>query len=154
MIRYLTPGDRETFVAMAEEFYHSTAVLHPVPRENFEETFRQIMEGSPYLTGLMLVKDGQDAGYALLAMTYSNEAGGLCCWVDELYLRPPFQGKGLGTELFGFLERELPQVKRFRLEVTAVNQGAVRLYQRMGYEKMEYLQMVKESTVDSRQKCD
>lgn len=144
MIRYFQAGDQDTFVEMADEFYHSTAVLHPIPRTHFEETFRQIMGQSPYLIGLMLCKGEQPAGYALMAMTYSNEAGGLCCWVDEIYVRPAFQGQGLGKELFQFLDRELPDVKRFRLEVTEVNQGAVRLYQRMGYTPMEYLQMVRQ----------
>lgn len=149
MIRYLNAGDRETFVAMADEFYHSTAVLHAIPRENFEETFRQIIiERNPYVIGLMLCHEGRDAGYALLGMTYSNEAGGLCCWVDEIYVRPEFQGKGLGKALFAFMDREFPQIKRFRLEVTEVNKGAVRLYERMGYKPLDYKQMIREKTED------
>lgn len=143
MIRTFHPEDREAFVQMADEFYHSSAVLHAVPKEHFEKTFDQLVDGTPYLIGLMLVKDGRDAGYALLQMTWSNEAGGLCCWVDELYVRPEFQGQGLGRELFAYAERALPEVKRFRLEVTDVNEGAVRLYRRLGYRDMDYLQMIK-----------
>ncbi len=144
MVRYMVPGDRAEFLAMADEFYHSSAVLHDIPKEHYAATFDAIMDKSPYLVGLMLCEGETPAGYALLAMTYSNEAGGLCCWVDELYVRPTFQGKGLGKSLFTFVEKEMPQVRRFRLEVTAVNEGAVRLYRRMGYAPLDYLQMFKE----------
>ena len=41
-----------------------------------------------------------------------------------------------------WLEREYTSARRFRLEVTQVNQGAVRLYQRAGYEFLRYDQMV------------
>ena len=37
---------------------------------------------------------------------------------------------------------ENPQVKRFRLEVTRSNEGAVRLYEKLGFSFLEYDQMV------------
>ena len=38
MIRKMTENDRKLYIEMAEEFYSSDAVLHPVPREYFEKT--------------------------------------------------------------------------------------------------------------------
>ena len=63
-------------------------------------------------------------------------------FIEEIFLKPEFRGQGLGTEIMAWLEREYPAARRFRLEVTQVNQGAVRLYQRAGYEFLRYDQMV------------
>ncbi len=39
MIRKIDNCDKEIYIEMADEFYHSSAVTHPVPRENFEKAF-------------------------------------------------------------------------------------------------------------------
>ena len=38
MIREFTEQDRKLYTEMASEFYHSDAVLHPVPDEYFGKT--------------------------------------------------------------------------------------------------------------------
>ena len=145
MIRDFMEKDREDYIRLSDAFYHSSAVMHAIPKENFEETFRQIMQKNPYARGLIIEHEGKTAGYALLALTYSNEVAGLVVWPEEVYIDPAFQGHGLGTGLFRFLEREYEgRVKRFRLEVTSVNEGAIRLYKKLGYESFDYLQMVKD----------
>lgn len=37
-------NDREEYLAMEHDFYHSPAVLHPIPDENHERTFNVLME--------------------------------------------------------------------------------------------------------------
>ena len=41
-----------------------------------------------------------------------------------------------------WMEREYPAARRFRLEVTQVNQRAIRLYEKSGYQYLRYDQMV------------
>lgn len=142
MIRPLTQADREDYLAMCREFYHSDAVLAPVPDSYFERTFTQLISGSPYAKGLMLEEDGQAAGYCLLAVTWSQEAGGLVWWQEELYIRPAFQSRGLGSAVLRYLQENRPQdVTRFRLELEPENQGARRLYRHLGYRDLGYDQM-------------
>ena len=71
-------ADREEYLAMEHDFYHSPAVLHPIPDENHKLTFDVLMEGSPYTVCFMFRSDDKKEvyGFALLALTYSNEAGG------------------------------------------------------------------------------
>ena len=89
--------------------------------------------------------EGEIAGYVQLSYTYSNEVGGICCWVEELYIREAFRGKGLGSELLTFLDDTYgDKVKRFRLEVTAENERAANLYRRFGYKPLAYQQKVKD----------
>lgn len=145
MIRPITAEDRETYLSLCREFYHSPAVLHPVPEEHFARTFDRMAAGSPFVKGYLLERDGTAAGYALLAVTFSQEAGGEVWWIEELYLRPEFQGKGMGTELFSYLEEHRPgTVTRFRLELEPENRDARRLYERLGFSALGYRQMVRD----------
>lgn len=57
---------------------------------------------------------------------------------------PEFRGNGLGKEFFDYLETEYKSVSRFRLELEPGNEKAERLYRRLGFEPLDYRQMVKE----------
>ena len=145
MIRPIRQNDREHYLSMARAFYESDAVLAPVPLSHMEKTFDLLMEGSPYAEAFILEKEGKTAGYALLARTWSQEAGGEVIWIEEIYLEPSARGKGYGSAFFRFLEEEFaPEAKRFRLEVEEENEGAVSLYRKIGFEFFPYDQMKKD----------
>ena len=142
MIREMRAQDQELYLAMTEEFYHSAAVLHPVAPELREATFQELLRSDRYVDGVVLEDEGEPVGYALLAKTFSQEVGGLVVWIEELYLRPACRGRGLGGAFFTFLRERYPEARRFRLELTRGNDGARRLYERQGFEELDYLQMV------------
>ena len=145
MFRPIAQEDRLTLIDLMNEFYHSPAVLHPVPEDNFYKTADLILAGTPYADAYLFEVDGQIAGYALTAKTYSNEAGGLVLWLEEVYIRPTFQGRGIGGRFLQFLSEEYPEeVARLRLEVAEGNDGATRLYRRAGYQDFEYHQMIRD----------
>lgn len=141
MIRPMTKQDRELYLQMAHQFYSSEAVLHPLPEEIYDKNFHQLSRENPYIKGYILEQEGEAAGYLILSFTFSAEVGGLVVLVEELFVLPAFQNRGLGGQALDFVRREFPQAARFRLEVTAQNQGAVRLYRRAGYRPLDYLQM-------------
>ena len=141
--RDITPGDRDLVVPMVRDFYQSDAVDHPVDAAILERSFQDASDpAEPLLRGLLIQWESQPAGYMYITQCYSAEVGGRCVFIEEIFLEPEFRGQGLGTEIMAWLEREYPAARRFRLEVTQVNQGAVRLYQRAGYEFLRYDQMV------------
>ena len=45
----LQEADRDTFLEMAREFYHSDAVLKPVPDSYFENTLKECLRSDEYL---------------------------------------------------------------------------------------------------------
>jgi len=145
MIRPLEARDKKAYLALVDAFYHSEAVAHTIPPAYYENTFRELMRSDTYAQCFLLEHENQTAGYVLLAKTFSQEAGGLVWWIEELYLHPQFRGLGLGTEVFRFLERTRPEaVKRFRLEVEADNLRAKALYARLGFEPLPYEQRIRE----------
>lgn len=130
---------------MAEEFYSSDAVLHPIPRAYIERTADEALQSDAYAEIYLLECEGEPAGYGLTARTFSQEAGGSVLWIEELYIREQFRSRGLGREFFSYIEeKNKDRTARIRLEVEEENTRAASLYERLGYEKLDYKQMIKD----------
>jgi ribosomal protein S18 acetylase RimI-like enzyme len=82
---------------------------------------------------LVLVFDGAVAGYAMLGRSRSA-ANARAGEIYELYLRPPYQGVGLGRHLFKEAQRTLADFGFRGLIVWALadNAAACAFYRRMG----------------------
>ncbi|MDO5095299.1 MAG: GNAT family N-acetyltransferase [Peptostreptococcaceae bacterium] len=143
MIRRVGREDKEIFCALVDEFYHTDAVLHSIPIEFIEATFNEMMQSDIYLEGYIFEHEDRTAGYATVAKSFSTEAGGLVLWLEEVYIRPDFQGMGIGKEFFDYIESN-HDPKHLRLEVEHSNERAIKLYKKLGYESLTYHQMIKE----------
>ena len=139
MIRKFVPEDREDYIRFSTEFYNSSAVDKPVPREHFEQGFDEMMRSDVYVQGYMLVCDGNNVGYCVTMKTYSVEAGDITIWIDELFVLEKYRSKGLGRELFKYIEENGDKkLRRIRLEVELENGRAISLYKKMGFEPAPY----------------
>lgn len=142
-IRDFREEDRAEYLKMAQIFYGSDAVSHPVDPQHFIRTFDQALAGNPFLRGFIVDLDGQCAGFGLISFTWSNEAGGLVVWLEELYIKPEFRNLKLGTQFMQAVMQEYSEsARRFRLEVSRENTAAKRLYERLGFEVLDYIQMI------------
>lgn len=142
MIRKINLKDKEEFLKMCSKFYTSEAVLHKIPEKHMETTFSESLKESSLCPCYIIEENEKPIGYMLLALTFSNEAGGLAVWVEELFIKEAFRKKGFGKEALSFLKREFPQAKRFRLEITPSNKNAEKLYKAYGFSNLSYLQMI------------
>ena len=145
MVREARREDRGLYLKMAHDFYHSAAVLHPIPDSFIEKTFEECTRGGPYGKLFILEHGGDGAGYGLVAKTFSQEAGGYVYWVEELYIMEEHRAKGLGSEFLAFIDKNREEgVTRIRLEVEEDNVRAMALYEKLGYRHLDYRQMAKE----------
>ncbi len=147
-IRSIQASDREYFIHSVHDFYHSPAVCHEIPEQNAERTFEMLMHGTPYADCLIAEgEDGQPHAYCLLALTWSNEAGGLCVWLEELMVDEALRGKGVGSKMIAAVHEKYNSAARYRLEVTEDNPRAAALYHLLGFEDLPYQQMILDTPI-------
>lgn len=143
-IRNIENKDKLCIFNMMKDFYNSPAVIHKASDETLLADIRACIEGFPYIEGFVFEADGKTAGYAMVAKSFSTEAGGICIWIEDIYLKPEFRGYGIGKEFFNFVEnRYKDQAARLRLEVEPSNTRAIEVYKKSGYEELPYMQMIK-----------
>lgn len=143
MIRKINKTDKDFYINSVKAFYNSDAVLHKIPEENIYKTFDELMNSETYAQCYIFEKDEKRAGYALLAKTFSQEAGGEVLWIDEIFILPEFRSQGIGSEFFDYLKSNC-DVARLRLEFCPSNQKAINVYKRQGFTPLNYGQMIYE----------
>ena len=142
MIREIKSDDKIDFIKMCMDFYNTDGVDHSIPVSNMEKTFNLLMEGLDFAKAYVCEKNNKTVGYILLALTYSNEAGGMVVWLDEIYVKTEFRSQGIGSELIDFvIDKYKDNAARFRLEITESNMGAKKLYLSKGFTDLSYRQM-------------
>lgn len=145
LIRKMEPKDEETVLDMMRVFYQSPAVLIHSPEEIQRKSIADCLAGSPYLEGYVFETEAGLAGYSFVAKGYSTEAGGLNIQIEEVYIRPEARDQGIGGAFLDYLAAQYRGIAaRLRLEVEAENDRAMALYQKHGFQKLPYLQMVRE----------
>lgn len=144
-IRDMTLEDENSVMEMVREFYQSDAVDHKVDLSVLTETFQNAASENEMIRGLIFEEDGIIAGYAYLTFYFASEIGGVNLMIEEVFLKKEYRGKGYGSTFFEWLFGEYPDVKRYRLEVTKANEGAAALYQKMGFQFLDYRQMIKDT---------
>ena len=139
--RKIEQKDKDVFLQMSREFYNSPAVIAPIKEEYHVNAFNELMRSRDYLECYMIECDGKSAGFGLLNFAYCHEAGGKIVWIEEIYIREEFRGRGIGTKFFELVKNNHP-ANRYRLEVEKENERAVKLYKSLGYDFLEYDQMI------------
>lgn len=144
-IRAMESRDTEEVLAMMQVFYDSPAVLHKASEELLRRDIRDCVGDIPFIEGFVFEEDNQIAGYSMIAKSYSTEYGGICIWIEDLYIKPEYRGTGIGTKFFSYLEEQYGKsAVRFRLEVEKDNTRAIEVYKKCGYQELPYIQMTKE----------
>lgn len=116
MIRKLTPRTKRIFSRCSMNFTIRRPCCTPSRRIFLNAPTSRRSRTAPMWTSSSLEQEGKLAGYGQVSLTWSTEAGGMVVLLEELYLRPEFQGKGLGSAYFSFVsEYYAGRAARFRL---------------------------------------
>lgn len=144
IIRKIEEQDKDELFNMMKVFYASPAVLHKSSDEVLQKDIDECLKCGDLLTCYVLIVDNVLAGYTMLTKCFSTEYGGMCMWVEDIYIKPEFRNKGLSKKLFEYIEKEYDgKVIRFKLEVEKNNIPAIRLYEKNNYKKSDYIVMAK-----------
>ncbi len=144
-IRKLRNTDFDTVLSMMLMFYASDALLIHPSEEVLRKTLTDALTDTPYLEAFGFEEDGVLIGYGMVAMSYSTEAGGLCAWIEDIYIEPEYRGKGYGTSFLTFVKEHYgDRVARIRLEAEPENERAMTVYRKAGFAILGYTQLVKE----------
>ncbi|MCR5484550.1 MAG: GNAT family N-acetyltransferase, partial [Clostridiales bacterium] len=96
MIRRAEERDREIYYEMADDFYHSDAVIKPIAKEKIKAGFDMMITDNPYLTGYIIEHEGKPAGYGIISEKFETEVGGITVWIEDVYVKSEYRGRGLG----------------------------------------------------------
>lgn len=136
----MTAEDKDFVISLMREFYASPAVRSNGSEEIFINDIENCVNDSPYLEGYVLEVSGEVQGYAMVAKSFSTEYGKPCIWIEDLYIKNEYRGLGLGSDFLNYIKVKYPDCI-LRLEVEEENEGAVRIYQKNGFEVLPYMEM-------------
>jgi len=94
-IKKMEQKDTNEVFEMMRDFYDSPAILHDVSEEVLRRDIDACTSDNPYMEGLVFRAHGGIAGYAMLAKSFSTEFGGICIWIEDLYMKPEYRGGGI-----------------------------------------------------------
>ena len=141
-IRTVLKSDREAIIAMMRMFYASPAVHTNGSEEIFQNDVEACISGSPYLEGYVFEENCTPVGYAMIAKSFSTEFGKPCIWIEDIYIKAEYRGKGMGSKFLAFISRKY-QNAVIRLEVEAENERAVHVYKKAGFQDLPYTEMLR-----------
>ncbi len=141
-IRNMNEQDRQPVLEMMAVFYTSPAVHTNGSAEIFMADVDACVSGSPYLEGYILEENGLIAGYAMAAKSFSTEFGKACIWIEDIYIKEEYRGRGFGSAFLQFVAGKYPDAV-IRLEVEEENSKAVYVYKKAGFETLPYMEMIR-----------
>ena len=145
----ITNKDKNTIFKMMRVFYDSPALIHHSSDKVLLKDIEDCLdENNPFIEGYIFREDDKDIGYAMVSRNYTTEYGGICIWVEDLYLEEGFRNSGRSLQFFSFLEKQYPEAVRYKLEVESDNERAIAAYKKNGYGISEYHLMTKEIEKD------
>ena len=137
------PPDADALVPLLREFY---AYVHIAFDDREARGALAQLLNDPRLGRIYLIRTGGElVGYLVLTFGFSLEFKGRDAFVDELFLREGFRGRGIGKRALAFAEEECRAagVRALHLEVERANTGAQGLYRRAGFKAHDRYLMTK-----------
>lgn len=132
--RLAEQSDIETLVELMRQFNALDA--YPFDGQITHTSLKHFIN-NPALGRLWLILEGEAIiGYLALTFGYSFEFHGRDAFIDEIYLLPSHQGRGIGRQAMEFAIAACPDlgVHALHLEVEPHNTAALRLYQQVGFQ--------------------
>ena len=146
IIRRAQEQDLNGILKILQEWYKEKSPDESVPAQVTERDGRDGRDWNDVISGrepgvaLVVEGDGKICGCGIVKKTIKQFSHYADYWVLTTNLSPELRGKGIGQELNESQISEtktLPNAHSLGLAVVKENEDAVRLYEKLGYEKIE-----------------
>lgn len=134
-VRPATREDLPELLAMIRELAEFEHLLDSV-RVTVADLDEQLFGERPAAEALIGESGGAICAYAIFFTSFSTFIGRPGIWLEDLYVRPPFRGRGLGKMLLRAVTGTALERGAGRCEWTVLdwNRNAVDLYEKIGGE--------------------
>jgi GNAT superfamily N-acetyltransferase len=137
-VRTATIEDVPLILTFIRELAEYEKLAHEVLAR--EEDFREALFGARAVAEAIIASvDGEPVGYALFFRNFSTFLGKPGLYLEDLYVRPSFRGRGAGRALFEHLARLVVERGwgRFEWSVLDWNAPSIAFYKKMGATAMD-----------------
>ena len=139
----LTSLDDLEWILPLVKAYHDFEDVH-MSDAGRAASVRELLSNSSYGGIWGIYHDGRPVGYLALCTGYSIEFGGQDAFIDEFYIKPDYQGRGVGSKALALIKSEAAKrgLRALHLEVDRSNRTAKRVYAKAQFiERDKYLLM-------------
>jgi diamine N-acetyltransferase len=133
--RMAVPGDIEILIELIRGLQKDDPWSVPFREEEVRASVHELLVNSAVGQAFLMYRGELCIGYLVLSFDFSLEYGGKNAWIDELFVRPEFRGRGIGSRALDFAQQTARELgaKVLHLEVNRGN-PAIELYRRNGFE--------------------
>lgn len=99
-----------------------------------EQLAREMFGERPAAEALIAEENGAPIGFAIFFQTFSTFSGRKRLYLEDLFVRPEFRGKGYGKKLLVHLAKRAVEAKASRVEWTVLdwNKPSIEFYELLG----------------------
>ena len=138
-IRKMQRDDSAIVIDMMRGFYSSPALITNGSEKIFMANIESCLRGR--IEGFVFVVEDKVVGYGITVQSYSTEFGGECIWIEDIFVEAEYRGHGIGTKFIRHVKELYPD-KILRLEADKGNEAALKVYKRLGFRELPYLELV------------
>jgi L-amino acid N-acyltransferase YncA len=135
--------DIPMILEMMEDFYKNESI--PYDEVKSRATLRDFIMRQNAGKMWLINRNDKVVGYCCMVFSYTLEYHGPDCFIDEIYIRPEFQNKGMGKKALSLLEQYAKDrgIRAMHLFVFDENKKAFDIYAKNGFTKRSGSLMVK-----------
>jgi len=136
-------ADTDLLIKFMREFYELDRLAFE--EQSARSALQQILSDDSFGRVWLIQTNRTPIGYVVLTLGFSLEFHGRDAFVDEIYITPQYQGRGIGRKALGFVEEACRSlgVQALHLEVGRGNTNAQAVYRTLGFEDREQYLMTK-----------
>ena len=131
--RVAEPSDADALVEMMRDFNAHERIAFD--EREVRAVLAQLFANESHGLACLILLGGEVAGYFVLAFGFSVEFRGRDAFIDELFVKEHFRGRGAGAAAIRFAEGLCRErgVRALHLEVERGNTAAQSVYRRAGF---------------------